>query len=225
MGWTIFWAAVGGLCQGAVSWLGWAMNHDTISPTRRKWAHLGFVAFTVIGMFSIGIVTYRAGRSERAHFKTVPISNVYQRVPLVPFDFLPVGDPLSFNINYENVGSGPAVNAALSGRASLQVDASSASEDAAIADFQVRLKVSPPSQILVAKGETGYFTAHGPSVSATDRDDVINSIKVIYVVGAISFSDDFGTHVQHICRHMEPPNVSSIETWAACSKWTDEVDH
>ncbi len=226
MAWTILWAILGVLCQGLVSWLGWTMNHETISANKRKLAHIGFIGMTVVGMFSIAMVTYRSGRMERAHFK-MSYSQVYGN-SLAPTwsnapGIFPIGKPLDFNVTFQDVG-GTATGVAHQGMLTLEPDMSMKSMRGAVDKFRKLLKADPlgPSEMTLVKGEQRFTTFAGDALSPTDFNNLAHGRRVVYIVGLFKFADDFGQHTHKICEIIEPPQISGTIILNSCSAWVGE---
>jgi hypothetical protein len=126
-----------------------------------------------------------------------------------------------FNVLIHNVGSGPAVNVIPYSRTSLQQDTSGVSEGAAIVQFNDYLKTMRMTGHLLVNQAAEFMTARGPLLSAQDIDDIVHARKTIFVVGSISFQDDFGQHSQHLCYLFQVPTVR-VQIWGGCDKWNDE---
>ena len=119
--WDIAVAVAAGICQLLTAWLGWRITMSPIDPEQKKKRILYeglFISAGLLGVFFVGLAAYRTPR-ERAHLAFQPTatyelagrefswaSSVGERRAI----FLQIDMPLAFNLWYENVGSGPAVN-------------------------------------------------------------------------------------------------------------------
>jgi len=223
------WAILGVLCQGLVSWLGWAMNHESISAGNRKWAHAGFIGLTMVGMLSIGIVTYRAGRTERAHFQmSADISAVVQGTIDAwsqQADWLPVNAPIRSNVNFRDVGNGPGTNCSNIGHAYLEPDASLSSTRDAVSKFNEWLKLQPPKgKGTLGKDEPKWNTYFGDILTPEDFMNVRFGRRRLYEVGTLWFDDDTGSHYQNFCYRLQPPQPRGMVIFSDCEEHTDEGD-
>lgn len=216
---TFVLAICAALFELLMGWLGFKYAGVQMNRIKRRWIETAFVCCGLLGVTCVGMLAYRSGRTERAHF-LVTIRNTYNSNLFTPFSFLLLDAPLRFNVALVNVGSGSAMNTLPFARSSIQLDASEASQDAAIAQFESYSRAHDGGTGSIAtKGDRSFITASGPVLSSQDIDDIKHLRKYIFVTGAIQFRDDYGSHTQHLCVYLDPqPN----EVWDRCKKWNDE---
>lgn len=209
------WAAVAALAQFGNSWLGWNVtNAPTPMTTRRKGIFdLLFVTCGLTSIICVGVIAYRSGRVERAHF-SLDLNSKVQCV---------AGTPLSMKIFFKNVGNGPAVNTDSYSRSFIEEDESRRSAEEAIAKFKVFAKSHDVGTDNIPRDAPGYFmVAQGFVLSREDVENLVNNIRVIYIVGAINFKDDLGPHTQFICKALQRPVSTNGANWDTCGEWDDE---
>jgi hypothetical protein len=213
MFWTIVFAGISVLCQVLVSWIGTIMND--LSPSKKKAVHIFFFGLTLLGVASVCALTYLAGRTERAHFAVVPNGKI----------ILQSGKPLAVRVDFKDVGTGPSINTDTYSRAFIEDDSTKVNADDAIARFKPFFASHDIGSNLIAKDQEGNFmTAFGALLSPEDINNLLNNIKVLYVVGEINFKDDFGKHTQYICKSLQRPVSPNTLIWGTCGKSDDEVD-
>jgi hypothetical protein len=215
---NILWAVLGGLASLVNAWLGYKFAGAEMSHHKRQRIDLWFVICGLVGVLSIGVVTYRASQVERAHFAT-KMTNVY-----VTPSFLVANRPLAFNVEYKNVGNGSASKVKAIGLASIQADESTASQRLAISEFK-RYRIENLLEETLQKDQEKYITAYGPTLSAEDVTNIMIGKKVVYVVADITFDDDFGSHAQHVCQLIEPiVPERQFEIWSDCHQYNSEEE-
>jgi hypothetical protein len=229
--WTIIWALLAFLSQVGLSWLGWTMNHETISPRKRKWAHIGFITLAIFGSFSVAVVTYRSTKTERAHFETYPrLSTSWSKerpdsdLWSMAQEWLPVNSPAELNLYYVNVGSGPAANFTGLGRVYIEPDEALSSTRDAVDKFNQWFNRENPvlSMTTVPPNQLAYFTANGDIVTPDDLDNITHGRRVLYLVGILKFDDDLSSHIHNVCWLLRPPQVGGIIIPELCKEHTDE---
>jgi|SRR5271165_397845 len=203
MAWNIFWAALVVLSGSGSAWVGWEMTGESVSPRARKWTRFGFVAFALIGIVAVCILTYRSGRIERVHFRQT-IATTYHPI-------LTVDKPLSFNAVVENVGNGSGYETRNIGISCLEYDMSTVSQDDCIAQLYKAIKSRHPFSEgggTVQKGQQEFISMQGPILSPEDIANVELGRRVIHLVASTFWVDDFGKHTQSFCGMILPPNVT-----------------
>jgi hypothetical protein len=220
MVWNVILAVIAASSQVVTGWMGYKVTGKSMSPQKQKIYDGLFMLVAAVGVFAVGAIAYRSGRMERVHFLST-VENTVTTNLAPPFNFLKPDYPLDLNVHYVNVGNGAAINTARYGRSSIQMDTSNASVDAAVEQFESYFKSYNRGTSQVAKGGDGFFTAEGPILTGPEFDDITNYRRMVFVVGIIKFTDDFGTHVQHICK-MSQPMHNTVEVWGSCYKWNDE---
>jgi hypothetical protein len=198
MGLTIFLGLLAASAQFGNSWLGWRVNNipSPLEPKRRKVYDFLFVLCGLTSVICVGLIAYRSGRIERAHF-ALDLNSEVQAV---------AGTPLSMNIFFKDVGTGPAVNTDSYSRAFIEEDESRRSADDAIGKYKVFERSHALGTDNVPKDAPGYYmTALGAMLSDEDVINLVRGIRVLYIMGTIKFKDDFGSHTQYICKTSNGP--------------------
>lgn len=247
MRWDFIFALIAGLTQFGSAYLGWKVTpqDQSIDRTKRKWYEVGFVLCGLIGVVCVATLAWRSGRRERAHY-SITLGNTYRvtavvppssdpcgpSLNVVPYSWLTVDKPLAFNVCKTNVGTGTAYAVDNRAMVTIEDDASEESQQAAVARFKRWFSTGPRSSATDPKGSQAFFTAHGPILSPEDRDNLIHGRRTLFVVGAIRFQDDFGTHELHICKFLQsqatPPEMPDfihpqvLEIWHGCDEWDGE---
>lgn len=217
MGWTISLALLVALSQFGTSYLGWNLTNtptrQRLTALRRRMYDLIFLACSAIGIASAVLLAYRSGRLERAHFM-LDLNSKVQAVE---------GQPLAMRIGFRNVGTGPAINTDSFSRCFVEDDESRRSADDAIGKFKEYAQNRLIGTDNVPKDAPGYFmVALGSVLSGQDVLNLVDNVKVVYIVGTIKFKDDFGRHTQYICKTLQRPVSPNGASWGTCGVWDDE---
>jgi hypothetical protein len=216
------------LAQFITAWFGWRVTKADapLTPKQRRRYDITFIVAGIIGVALVGIAAYRAGE-ERAHLQLKPdlsftfpgVRDLWSRAA----EFLPVGSPVRLNVNYKNVGSGPATNTTHAGRIYVEPDDSLASNRDAISKFDAWLKLqSPLTKTTIAKDDTGITTFDGDILTPEDFQNIIHGRRFIYEVGTFWFDDDLGGHYHNFCWILREPREGGTIMFQGCDEHTDE---
>jgi hypothetical protein len=232
MFWNIAIAVVAALAQAISSWLGYRVSTALVPLTirQRRWHHLAFILCAAVGIVLVGISASHSV-PERAHFAfsfeptNHPISySSSDNLWSMASSIFPVGQPLSYNVSFKNVGSGPSTNTGSYCRSYLEPDQSLSSNRDAVAKLDAWIKTQPaPSGNTIAKDQPGAFdTCKGDPLTPEDFSNIVFGRKVIYVVGVWKFEDDLGHHYHNICVSLQPPQPGGGLILAGCQEHTEE---
>jgi hypothetical protein len=100
----------------------------------------------------------------------------------------------------------------------------------------VNSKDAPPVQLksssMWPRSYSGFVTAAGDILSSEDYDSLIHDRRKVFVVGKITYADDFGSHEDDVCEAIQPqialppdivPNKISVQViWGGCSIFSGE---
>ena len=215
MFWTIFWAFIGTLCACGVSYLAWEVAKGGMTPRKMLMARTGFISLSIVSSFSIAMLSYLSGRAERAHFSVAPSGQT----------FLQPGQPIRIRVDLEDVGTGPSINSDTYSRTFIEDDNTKINSADAVERFKPFWAAHDVGANPIPKGQKGVFmTAQGPVLGVDDVNNIMNNIKVVYVIGRIDFKDDFGKHTQNICKYLQRPVSSQTMIWGTCGMSEDEQD-
>jgi hypothetical protein len=224
---------VAGLSQLGNAFMGWKVTGKDLTKRQQKIYDGLFICVGLIGLVAIGILADRSGRQERAHFST-KIENAYsafdqsQGGALIAFSWFMVDKPLAFNVRIKNVGNGSAYNLERHFRSFIGPDISVGSQREAVSKFQAWLPVQPHNSTSWAKDYEVFDTAWGEIMSPEDYSNVTtNNRRTVFVIGKVTFDDDFGPHEFDVCRVLQPqdsvpisaspsPHIIAQETWGTC---------
>lgn len=230
MGWNVGIAVGAAVAQFITAWLGWRVTQTDPSLTKRQ-KHIYdivFIAVGLIGVMFVAIAAYRGQREERAHLLlredlAYSFGNTEATWAKVN-DFLPIGEPMKLNIDFKNVGDGPATNATHVGRVYIEADESLASSRDAVSKFQTWFKITNPSltETTIAKDQEGFVTNEGDILTPEDSQNITLGRRVIYEVGTFWFDDDRGAHHHNFCWLLHPPAIGGRIITEACREFTDE---
>jgi len=207
--WDIVLAILGGLSQFGNTFMGWKVTGKVLSVRRRRIYDGLFILFGFVGIASIGILAARAGRQERVHFYAW-VQNTYLAIDktqggaAVAFSWFIVNRPLAFNVFVKNVGNGSAYNVEEQFRSFIKPDISRGSQQSAVTDFQSWVAVQPHNSRSWPKDDTELSTAWGEILSPEDYSNLTTGRRTVFVIGKVTFADDFGSHEFDICRVIQP---------------------
>jgi hypothetical protein len=228
MVWNIVIAVCAGVAQFINAWLGWRVTSmgNPLTKRQRRIYDISFVAVGLVGLVFIGLSAYR-GREERAHLQLRPDLRVKfsdsHNLWAKASDFLPVNSQMKLNVNYKNVGNGPATNVTHAGRVYIEPDDSLSSNRDAISKFEAWLKSQPPlTKTTLTKDETGFGTFEGDILTPEDFQNIISGRRLVYEVGAFWFDDDLGSHDHNICWLLRAPMEGGEIIFQGCYEHTDE---
>jgi hypothetical protein len=229
MFWNIVIAVGAGIAQLGNAWLGWRVTSlpNRLSSRQRKTYDMLFIVCGLVGLFLIGLATYRAGR-ERAHLKLITSLDV--RLPTTLEDiwsasdiFLRVNLPLRMNVYYQNVGNGPAINMRHQGTVYIEPDYSLASVRDAVQKFETWRKTQTDAGAgTTAKDENGFATFKGDILTPEDSQNIKSGRRIVFVVGEFTFDDDLGSHYHKVCDWLQPPEVGGAIIFGHCPEYTEE---
>lgn len=226
-------------CQLINAWMGWKVTGQTLSVKQRKTYDALFIIVGLAGLVLVGLIAARAGRQERAHF-SARIVNTYQVFDqttraIVPFSWFVVDKPLAFNVFAKNVGNGSAYNAEEHFHSFVKPDNSASSESDVVKDFKSWLLVQPHNSRTWPKDSESFSTAAGDVISPEDYSNLTTGRRTVFVIGNLTFDDDFGSHEFDVCqviqKQMElPPDflpgfnkvTVPTEIWGFCSIFNGE---
>lgn len=225
---TIFLAVIAALMQALTTWLAFhvSASPDVLNDKRKMQRYrIAFVGLLLIGIVVAVISAYRGTKVERVHMAITEIRPITKpRWPII-------GEPLEVNIHFKNVGNGMAFNTVLAAYTVLKPDHSAYSEQQTIAEFEKWLQTQPmESGASLAKDNEMWDTSSGAILTPEDHNNLLTGRKVMYLVGVLQFRDDFGKHLQRICRFLQPPGPTGgggykvFGILAGCSQYNDEVD-
>ena len=236
----IWLAILAGLSQFGNAFMGWKVTRQTLSTLQRKVYDVLFVLVGVIGVVSIAFLAARAGRQERVHFSAA-IGNTYQAVDktqggaIIAFSWFVIDKPLAFNVFLKNVGNGSAYNVEEHLRSFIKPDTSRGSQQEAVADFQSWLLVQPHNSKSWPKDNAQFSTASGEVLSPEDYSNLTTGRRTVFVIGKVTFNDDFGSHELDICQALLPQesippgafpslhvSVPIQEIWSDCETFDSE---
>jgi hypothetical protein len=235
--WDIVLAVAAGLCQFVTAWLGWRITmhpirlNDPKQKRKRIFYEVLFSLTGVLGVMCTGVIAYRVPR-DRAHFN-FNVGTVYKNARGETSwssgtgerraEFLQIDAPLAFNVYRTNVGPGTSMNTVGHQYAFIEPDGSPTSESEALARFEKSKAMEPNTNIgTVPKGNSGFVTAHGATLSPEDYDNLADGRRVAYVVGEVLYEDDSGKHSRHFCYSLETPQPGGFLIWALCRTFNDE---
>lgn len=206
------------------------MTGQELTPGRRKLYDALFILCGCIGLLCIGLLAFRSNRQERAHFNialrpaTMPINYKSDDLWAASSGIFLVGQPLAWNVDFQNVGGGPALNVRNSGRVFIEPDETKLSEEDAISKYNQWLKTSSftSSGDTIAKEQIGFKTYEGDILTPEDYQNIVAGRRVILIVGRIAFDDDFGSHVHNVCQRLEPRQPGGALITQDCEEHTEE---
>jgi hypothetical protein len=231
----IFLAILAALSQFGNAFMGWKVTGKQLSARKQKIYDGLFISLGMIGIISVGVLAAHSGRQERAHFSQ-RITNTFesydsQTKRLIPFSWYVVDKPLKFNVYIKNVGSGSAYNAEMNVRSFIEPDLSLTSQHEAISEFQTWLALQPHHSITWPKDFEMFNTAAGAVLSPEDYSNLTTDRRTVFVIGKVTFDDDFGSHEFDVCQMMQPqekysagaPTISLVhEIWGTCDSFSGE---
>jgi len=193
-----------------------------LTKGKRRLCDGSFITCSVVGVLCVVFLAYRGERADRAQLVLSPAvsfafaSTVKDEWALLG-EWLPVNIPMSLNVDFENVGTGPALNFSYAGRVYLEPDLSRSSIYDAESRFRGWFKLQPQLGTgTVEKNERGSVTFTGDTVSPEDYDNVKNGRHILYEVGMFWFSDDFGEHHQNFCYSVQPARPGGSVIFVVC---------
>ena len=221
MFWNVILAVLAAFNQLFVAWLGWKVSANPKllkDPRKKKLCEIAFWVFGFIGIGLVAIITYRSGLTERVHVSH-EIRETYGP------NFIPIGEPLAFNIWMETVGNGTAHDIATFSRTFIGNDLSLYSENEVIEQFERWLLTAevPAMGTTLTPGMKRATTADGAILSPEDHENLKSGRKVVYIMGLIQFRDDFGKRTQRVCQKLQPPETGGIVIFQSCSRYNDEI--
>lgn len=218
--WNVSLAIAAALVQFINSWLGWKVTTTpgTLTSKQRTRYEFSFIGTGILGIVLIGVIAYRSGRSERAHFSVVAR-------PAFRSSMFVVNEALAFNVYYTNVG-GTATNLKVHTESYIGQDLQSTTEQQIISIFKHTLEGLPAGSGngVMVRDQRIWKTARGPKLSPEDISNFRFGRRTPYVLARILYQDDFGQHERHFCQRLQPPSPDGVYVWNYCEDYNDEKD-
>lgn len=226
--WTILIAVIGGLASFTNSFLGYKVTNlsGPLPAAKKRLYDALFIGTGIIAVICLGLAASR-GAPERAHLKLKPSLGYIFNHPATWADapgFIPVGQMMKFNVEFENVGNGPATNVTHAGRVYIEPDDSITSSQDAVSKFENWRKLTRPdtATTTIAKADSGWTTSEGDVLTPEDFQNVISGRRLIYQVGAFWFEDDTGGHYHNFCWFLMAPREGEKIIPALCQEHNEE---
>jgi len=217
-------AATGGTIV-ALAWLWESYSKKSLSPqTRLRLAAL----FLLMASFFAWRTQYQKATATGAYLQAA----AHFHYPIVK-NQLPKDKPLSFNLDWSNMGSSPAIDPQPGGEVYILPEAAIESDfdgvhaqESMIAEwkkeFEGQLKNTQSTEVdPVFPGKSQQFLIPGPVYTQQDIDDVKKHNKVIFVIGAVRFTDGLGKHEARFCQYLSDLDERSNR---ACRSYGKQVD-
>jgi hypothetical protein len=196
----------------------------------RLFGYLSVVCFIIAG--------FQLWHDQRVKMKDDAVflrpAEIAPKADIGSADIFPIGEPLSVNFAWTVFGQKPATNAFQDGKAYLEVNTSSSTQQRIVKDFQVgweeevqRVKNREHSVVFPGdKAETFWMTYQGPVISESDKLDIKFSRKFVFIIGAARFTDALGRHEAHLCRWLEAHTngIYGTVAWHDCELWISPID-
>ncbi len=236
MRWNIILAVLAAFSQLGNAFLGWKIVGKSLTPKEQRNYDALFIIIGLVGAALVGVIAYRGGRQERAHF-AMELQNTYQLVrsdngSVVAYSWFVVNQPLSFAVYKTNVGSGSAYNVDTKTRSFLEADTSLSSQKQSINEFSSWIKSNQTrSKDTMAKGDRNFSSASGNILTPEDFNNLTSDRRTVYVLARVLFEDDFGSHTVEYCHFLEPQTkmppgypgqVGIVEIWGDCEEYNGE---
>jgi hypothetical protein len=227
--WDLFVQWTGAATGGAIvalAWLWESYSKKSLSPqTRLRLAAL----FLLMASFFAWRTQYQKATATGAAYLQAAAHFHY---PIVK-NQLPKDKPLSFNLDWSNMGSSAALDPQPAGEVLILDEAAIESDSDGVhkqesmiaewkKEFEGQLKNTQSTEVdPVFPGKSQQFLIPGPVYTQQDIDDVKKHNKVIFVIGAVRFTDGLGKHEARFCQYLSDLDERDSR---GCRSYVKQVD-
>jgi hypothetical protein len=227
--WDLFVQWTGAATGGTIVALAWLWETYTKKTLSRQTRLRLAVLFLLMASFFAWRTQYLKARATGAYLQAAV--HVYYTLKNNP---LPKDKPLRFYLDWNNIGNSPAIDPQLGGNIYLlgaaAIGSSGIQETTMIApwkkEYEDKLKDTEMKEgDPVFPGKTQQFLVSGPDYTQENIDDVNKHTKVIFVIGAVRFTDGLGKHEARFCQYLSDLDEKNKKVeFSGCRSYVKQVD-
>jgi hypothetical protein len=225
--WDLFVQWTGAATGGTIVALAWLWETYTKKPLSRQTRLRLAVLFLLMASFFAWRTQYQKAKATGAYLQATA------RVYYSPPHLLPKDKPLRFYLDWNNIGNSPAIDPQPGGNIYLLGAAaigSSRIQEPMIAqwrkEYEDKLKDTQMKEgESVFPGKSQQFLVSGPDYTQDDIEDVNKHNKVIFVIGAVRFTDALGEHEARFCQYLSDVDEKKNRAeFSRCKSYVKQVD-
>ena len=225
--WDLFVQWTGAATGGAIVALAWLWESYTKKTLSRQ-ARLRLAGlFLLIASFFAWRTEYLKAKATGAYLQAA--AHFYYPIPHP----LLKDKPLRFYLDWDNIGNSPAIDPQLGGNIYLldaEAIGSNSIQESVIEqwkkEYEDRLRETQAKEgEPVFPGKSQQFLVSGPAYTQQDMADVNKHNKVIFLIGAVRFTDGLGKHEARFCQYLSDlDEKKNIAGFSGCRSYVKQVD-